>query len=94
MAPAAPDARQGRHRAAAATVAQYAQSRFNQAHIDAYYASHGAHQRLAVRAFLIWATGHGHIPRDLHIPRQDPSSEQAITRSAASTCCTASRPHR
>jgi len=50
-----------------------------QAHIDAYYTSHGAHQRLAVRAFLIWAAGHGHIPRHLHIPRQDPSSGQAIT---------------
>jgi hypothetical protein len=50
-----------------------------QAHIDAYYASHGAHQRLAVRAFLIWAAGHGHIPRHLYIPRQDPSSGQAIT---------------
>ncbi|MGH3190566.1 MAG: hypothetical protein ACRDPY_47455 [Streptosporangiaceae bacterium] len=47
--------------------------------IDAYYASHGAHQREGVRAFLVWAAGHGHIPRHLDIPRQQPYSGQVIT---------------
>ena len=50
-----------------------------QAHIDAYYASHGTHQREGVRAFLVWAAGHGHIPRHLDIPRQQPYAGQAIT---------------
>ena len=47
--------------------------------IDAYYASHRAYQREGVRAFLVWAAGHGHIPRHLDIPRQQPYSGQAIT---------------
>ncbi len=50
-----------------------------QADIDIYYASHLAHQRQAVRAFLIWALEHGHIPGHLNIPRQPPSAGQAIT---------------
>jgi integrase len=50
-----------------------------QADIDTYYATHRAHQRQAVRAFLIWATEHGHLPRHLDIPRQPPSTGQAIT---------------
>ena len=50
-----------------------------QAHVDAYYASHGTHQREGVRAFLVWALEHGHIPRHLDIPRQQPYSGQAIT---------------
>ncbi len=54
-------------------------SALTQAHIDAYYASHGAHQREGVRAFLVWAAAHGHIPRHLDIPRQQPYAGQAIT---------------
>jgi hypothetical protein len=54
-------------------------SALTQAHIDAYYASHGAHQREGVRAFLLWAAGHGHIPRHLDVPRQQPYAGQAIT---------------
>jgi hypothetical protein len=54
-------------------------SALTQAHIDAYYASHGPHQREAVRAFLIWATGHGHMPRRLDIPSQPPAAGPAIT---------------
>ncbi len=54
-------------------------SALTQAHIDAYYASHGAHQREGVRAFLVWAAGHGHIPGHLDIPRQQPCAGQAIT---------------
>jgi hypothetical protein len=50
-----------------------------QAHIDAYYASHGPHQRQAARAFLTWAAGHGHLPRALAIPGQPPSAGPAIT---------------
>ena len=50
-----------------------------QAHIDAYYASRGPYQREGVRAFLVWASGHGHIPRHLDVPRQQPYSGQAIT---------------
>ena len=47
-------------------------SALTQAHIDAYYAGHATHQREGVRAFLIWAAGHGHIPGHLDIPRQQP----------------------
>ena len=54
-------------------------SALTQAHIDAYYASHGTHQREGVRAFLVWAAGHGHIPRHLDIPRQQPYAGQVIT---------------
>ena len=54
-------------------------SRTTLADIDIYYASHLAHQRQAVRAFLIWALEHGHIPGHLNIPRQPPSAGQAIT---------------
>ncbi|HEU5387012.1 MAG TPA: hypothetical protein VFV73_14020 [Streptosporangiaceae bacterium] len=50
-----------------------------QAHIDDWYVSHGTHQREGVRAFLVWAAGHGHIPRHLDIPRQQPYCGQAIT---------------
>ncbi|HET9970752.1 MAG TPA: hypothetical protein VFQ68_21130 [Streptosporangiaceae bacterium] len=50
-----------------------------QAHIDDWYVSHGTHQREGVRAFLVWAAGHGHIPRHLDIPRPQPCSGQAIT---------------
>jgi hypothetical protein len=50
-----------------------------QADIDTYYATHLAHQRQAVRAFLIWAAGHGHIPARRDIPRQEPSTGQVIT---------------
>jgi hypothetical protein len=35
--------------------------------------------REAVRAFLVWAAGHGHIPRALAIPSQPPSAGPAIT---------------
>ena len=41
-----------------------------QAHIDAYYASRGPYQREGVRVFLVWASGHGHIPRHLDVLRQ------------------------
>lgn len=51
-------------------------SALTQAHIDAYY---GTHQREGVRAFLTWAAGHGHIPRHLDIPRQQPHAGQVIT---------------
>ena len=54
-------------------------SALSQADIDNYYASHLAHQRQTVRAFLIWALEHGHIPGHLDIPRQPPSAGQAIT---------------
>jgi hypothetical protein len=54
-------------------------SALTQADIDTYYATHLAHQRQAVRAFLIWAAAHGHIPCHLDIPRQAPSSGQALT---------------
>ena len=54
-------------------------SALTQADIDAYYASHATHQREGVRAFLIWAAGHGHIPGHLDIPRQQPYAGQAIT---------------
>jgi hypothetical protein len=54
-------------------------SALTQAHIDAYYASHGTHQREGARAFLVWAAQHGHIPRHLDIPRQQPYTGQAIT---------------
>ena len=54
-------------------------SALTQAHIDAYYASHASHQREGVRAFLIWAAGHGHIPGHLDIPRQQPYAGQVIT---------------
>ena len=54
-------------------------SALTQAHIDAYHASHGAHQREGVRAFLVWAAGHGHIPGHLDIPRQQPCAGQVIT---------------
>ena len=54
-------------------------SALTQAHIDAYHAGHGTHQREGVRAFLVWAAGHGHIPRHLDIPRQQPYAGQAIT---------------
>ena len=47
-------------------------SALTQAHIDAYYASHASHQCEGVRAFLVWAAGHGHIPGHLDIPRQQP----------------------
>jgi integrase len=50
-----------------------------QADIDTWYATHLAHQRQAVRVFLVWAAGHGHIPGHLDIPRQAPSTGQAIT---------------
>jgi hypothetical protein len=50
-----------------------------QASIDAYYATHLAHQRHAVRAFLTWARTNNHIPGHLDIPRQAPSAGQAIT---------------
>jgi integrase len=50
-----------------------------QADIDTYYATCRAHQRQAVRAFLLWATTAGHIPGHLDIPRQPPSAGQAIT---------------
>ena len=32
-----------------------------------------------VRAFLVWAAGHGHIPGHLDIPRQQPYAGQVIT---------------
>jgi len=54
-------------------------SALTQADIDSYYASHLAHQRHAVRAFLIWAREHCHIPGHLDIPRQAPSAGQVIT---------------
>jgi hypothetical protein len=54
-------------------------SALTQAHIDAYYASHASHQREGVRAFLVWAAGHGHIPGHLDIPRQQPYAGQVIT---------------
>ncbi|MGH3284940.1 MAG: hypothetical protein ACRDPD_09710, partial [Streptosporangiaceae bacterium] len=54
-------------------------SALTQADIDSYYASHLAHQRHAVRAFLVWALNHGHIPGHLDIPRQEPSAGQVIT---------------
>ena len=54
-------------------------SALTQAHIDAYHAGHGTHQREGVRAFLVWAAGHGHIPGHLDIPRQQPYTGQAIT---------------
>ena len=54
-------------------------SALTQAHIDAYYTSHGTHQREGVRAFLVWAAGHGHIPRHLDIPRQQPYAGQVIS---------------
>ncbi len=54
-------------------------SALTQAHIDGYYASRGTHQREGVRAFLVWASGHGHIPRHLDIPRQQPYTGQVIT---------------
>ena len=54
-------------------------SGLTQAHIDAYYAGHGTHQREGVRAFLVWAAGHGHIPGHLDIPRQQPYAGQVIT---------------
>ena len=54
-------------------------SALTQAHIDGYHASHGTHQREGVRAFLVWASGHGHIPRHLDIPRQQPCTGQVIT---------------
>jgi integrase len=50
-----------------------------QADIDTWYATHLAHQRQAVRAFLVWAAGHGHVPGHLDIPRQAPSAGQAIS---------------
>jgi integrase len=50
-----------------------------QADVDTWYATHLAHQRQAVRAFLVWAAGHGHIPGHLDIPRQAPSTGQAVT---------------
>ena len=46
---------------------------------DAYYAARGPYQREGVRAFLVGASGHGHIPRHLDIPRQQPYCGQAIT---------------
>ena len=54
-------------------------SGLTQAHIDAYYAGHGTHQREGVRAFLVWAAGHGHIPGHLDIPRQQPYAGEVIT---------------
>jgi integrase len=54
-------------------------SALTQAHIDAYYAARGPYQREGVRAFLVWAAGHGHIPGHLDIPRQQPYSGQVIT---------------
>ena len=54
-------------------------SALTQAHIDAYYAGHASHQREGVRAFLVWAAGHGHIPGHLDIPRQQPYAGQVIT---------------
>jgi len=54
-------------------------SAITQAHIDAYYAGRGTYQREGVRAFLVWASGHGHIPRHLDIPRQQPYTGQVIT---------------
>jgi integrase len=54
-------------------------SALTQADIDAYYASHGPHQREAGRAFLVWAIEHGHIPRRLDIPSPAPSAGPAIT---------------
>jgi integrase len=54
-------------------------SALTQAHIDAYYTSQGTHQREGVRAFLVWAAAHGHIPRHLDIPRQQPYAGQVIT---------------
>jgi hypothetical protein len=54
-------------------------SALTQAHIDAYYASRASHQREGVRAFLVWAAGHGHIPGHLDIPRQQPYAGQVIT---------------
>jgi integrase len=54
-------------------------SALTQAHIDAYYAGHATHQREGVRAFLIWASGHGHIPGHLDIPSQQRYTGQVIT---------------
>jgi hypothetical protein len=54
-------------------------SALTQAHIDAYYGSCRAYQRLAVRAFLTWAAEHGHIPARLDIPRERYATGQAIT---------------
>jgi integrase len=54
-------------------------SALTQAHIDAYYAGRAAHQREGVRAFLVWAAKHGHIPGHLDIPRQQPYTGQVIT---------------
>ena len=54
-------------------------SAVTQAHIDAYYAGRGPYQREGVRAFLVWASGDGHIPRHLDIPRQQPYTGQVIT---------------
>jgi hypothetical protein len=54
-------------------------SALTQAHIDAYYGSCRAYQRLAVRAFLTWAAEHGHIPAHLDIPREKYATGQAIT---------------
>jgi hypothetical protein len=54
-------------------------SALTQAHIDAYYAGRATHQREGVRAFLVWAARHGHIPGHVDIPRQQPYAGQVIT---------------
>lgn len=54
-------------------------SALTQAHIDAYYNTCRAWQRLPVRAFLTWAAGHGHIPARLDIPCRKYPPGQAIT---------------
>jgi hypothetical protein len=41
--------------------------------------SGASHQREGVRAFLVWAAGHGHIPGHLDSPRQQPYTGQVIT---------------
>jgi integrase len=53
-------------------------SDLTEADIDTYYASHLIHQRQAVRAFFIWAIGHGHLRR-LDVPRLRFAPGEAIT---------------
>ena len=40
-----------------------------QADIDTWYVDHRVHQRHNVRGFILWATDHGHLPRQLVAPR-------------------------
>ena len=63
-----------------------------QAHIDAYYAARGPYQREGVRAFLVWASGHGHIPATSISPASSPTAARPSPSSAAWTCCGASPP--